>query len=229
MGPEAAAAPLFATDIAAAGAPVLAGGMSAGTALQLAALGTNFIAQQQALNRQKKISRAMSDYEVGRARKGRAITEKFIEGETPEAREAARMAAEAEAAAGYERSIGAAGAADRSVSGKGSDRYSMGKVASDTGASAETDRLIKALSVMRSPGAAGAIRGREFGRAASGVGAHQQAARGVSGAYGTDMRNVQPNPLVTALSPAVAGYGQGLNYADALKRYRSVAPAFSTS
>jgi len=231
----AAAGTALAEELALLGAAGLGGsaavpaaaGLGAGTALQLGAIGANLLAQEDAMRRREKINRATEAYNLERAGRGRGKLEKFIEGETPEARQAATMAAEQSAQADYDRTIGAAQALDKETVGQRSKAYDIGKVRSDAATAAEGTRLSQQLAKMRAPKRAGLDRAIRLSRTAEGIGAEQQAMNAIGAAGAADQRAVVPSPYAATLAEGLYGYGSGLNTADVMKRYRT-APAFST-
>lgn len=182
-------------------------------------------AASEAAARRQKLIDAMGDYQAGNARKSTDLTGKFIEGSTPEAREAALNTAEAENKLGYEKTVGAAQAFERpgAVGGNLSDRFRADSATSATAAAERTRSLIESLSRMRAPGVAGQTEARRYGRAAGEVGALNVANGRVGNAYDVDRANVQENPWANLGGDALAGVGSGIALRDNLRRLRESA------
>jgi hypothetical protein len=208
---------------AAAGAAGLFGelGLSpASLGLQAAGYGMRALAGQDAADRRKRIADAMGQYQTGVAKQSTDLTEKYVEGATPEARAAALAGAQSEARTGYEKTIGAAGAPDRPVAGKVSDQYSQGQAASADAISQRTKALIENLSKIRAPGIARSTEARRFGRAAGEVGALNSASENVGRASMTDLGNVQESPWLNLGGDVLGAAGQGLALRNALRAAR---------
>lgn len=163
-----------------------------------------------AADRRAVLTKALGAYQTGNAKKSTALTGKYIEGATPEARAAALSAAENEARTGYERTIGASGAQDRPVAGKLSEQYSTAQSASADAISRRTKAIIENLSKMRAPGVAGAAEARRYGLAAGDVDALNSANENVGRAFGSDVENVQASPWAMEGANLLSGIGQGL-------------------
>lgn len=182
------------------------------------------IASNDADMRRQKLLDAMGSYQRGNASKAMDTTGKFIEGSTPEARAQAANDAEAQAKAGFDRTVGAASAFENNgaVSGNLSDQFKAKSAESADAASKRNAMLIANLSKMRAPGIAGAAEARRYGRAAGDVSALNSANANVGGAFQTDMQNVQESPWAGVGGNALTGVGQGL-LAKNLKTLRTSA------
>lgn len=183
------------------------------------------MASNDAAERRQKLLDAMGAYQRGNASKAMDTTGKFIEGSTPEARAQAANDAEAQAKAGFDRTVGAASAFENNgaVSGNLSEQFKAKSADSADAASKRNAMLIANLSKMRAPGMAGAAEARRYGRAAGDVSALNNANTNVGGAFQTDMQNVQESPWASVGGDALSGVGQGLLLKGGLSKLRASA------
>lgn len=191
--------------------------------LQAAGAGLKYGAGADALKRKQALVNAMASYQTGNADKSTGLVNKFLEGSTPAARDAATADAEANNRLGYEKTVGAAQAFEQpaSVSGNLSDQYRAKEAQSADAQSARTKSLIESLSKMRAPGVAGAAESRRYGQTAGAVQGLNVANANVGNAYRTDMSNVVNNPLLEAGGDALSGIGQGLTLKKGLTNLRA--------
>lgn len=185
-------------------------------------------AASDAAARRKTLIDAMGTYQTGNAKKTTALTDKYLEGSTPEARAAANDAAVADNKLGYEKTVGAAQAFEKpgGVAGNISDRYTTDSATAADAQAARTKKLIASLAGMRAPGVTGAANARRYGLAAGEVQGLNDANTSVGKAYRTDYDNVIENPWSTVGGDALSGVGSGIALRDSLKKLRASGEGF---
>ncbi len=205
------------------------GGFVADNALSLGLQGAGGLlkanAASDAADRRERLVNAMGAYQTGNAQKGTALTEKYLEGSTPEARAASNDAAISENRLGYEKTVGASQAFERpgGVAGNLSEGYKAASATSADAQAARTKALIENLAKMRAPGVTGANEARRYGRAAGEIGGLNNANASVGNAYRTDIANVQEDPWATMGGDALSGIGSGLALKNSLAKLRASA------
>jgi len=174
-------------------------------------------AAEDAARRKMALAKAMGQYKLANAGQQTGIVDKYVGGDTPQARADATMRATDEAKLGLEQSVGAAQAFAKpgEVAGNTSQAFKDAGAASADAVSARNNKLIAALSTMRAPGLVNAENARRYGLAAGEVGGLKTAANTVGGAYETDMGNVVTNPWAGMTGDVLSGVGKGIAMNDA--------------